>query len=340
MRRPPRDERILRPTVPDAGRLPRLAHVPGRYLRAVLPVSGRSSVHLDDAAEGRVLLVECRVRPRRVLPGRQLRAHRGLRRVHRRLHHLHLQWPVQLRPGLRRSDLPGVHVERSMRAERGLPGHAFRNAVHVLAGHGLLLGRDVRVRGLFAERPLGLRIASAWLRVSSGPGMHQRLVRRLLDVRGLQHAAVWPPWATQRPGLHQWRLRRVLDQRPVRRRDGVRGWHLRDVLDECPVRPVGAVHRRLLHVLLRAAMFVGPALRFGRLRIDVERLLETGSTQSSGEPDRIAVFDARPSRLAPRIPASRCIRVTSEGASGSQGSRSPKTTTNSSPPKRYTSSFP
>jgi len=149
--------------------------------------------------------------------------------------------------------------------------------------------------------------------------LHQRRVRRLLDVRGLQHSAVWLPWATQRAGLHRRRLRRVLDQRPVRRRDGVRGRHLRDVLHERPVRPVGAVHRRLLHVLLRSAMCVRPALRFGRLRLDVAsaKPFAHRATSWSGPSERPhrrgATHGSRPQSASAPPPSSRTSRNGSTG---------------------------
>lgn len=271
LRRPSGEQRIVWRPVPGGRRLPGLAHMPERHLRPVLRVRMpcRSTVQLGHVAEARPVLVECGVRSRELLPGRELHAHPGLHRVLQRLHDLRDEQSVQRGRGLRGAGVSGVHGEWPVRAERSLSGNSQRYAVHVLSGHRLFLRRNVPVGSLRLERNTRLREWASGKRMPDGASLHQRDVRPLHDIRGLQRPSVRHSDATGWLGLRRRRLCSVLDQRAVRRRDGVRRRHVWDVLHERPVRPDGSVHRWLLHLLERFPMRVGAALRLGSLRRDV-----------------------------------------------------------------------
>jgi hypothetical protein len=191
----------------------------------------------------------------------------NLCRMSGRLPDVYVQQSVRGGPGLRRSNLSGVHVRRSVRAERPVSGNTFRLSVYVHPGLGLRRRRNVRVRGLLTRQCQPLHGWTRW-KLSERTSVRQRRMRRVLVVRGLQ-LRIRVAGAAPRPRLRRRRLHRLHVERRVRRWARVRRRDVRHLRDQRAVRTERAMQQRLLHVFLRRAVRHGATLRGWRLRRDV-----------------------------------------------------------------------
>lgn len=146
-----RRRRHVRACVSVRLRLSRVAHVPKRRVLAVLDIELRHgrAMHLGDGSARRPVLLQHRLRARRLLRQRQLRGGPDLPGMSGRLRHVQLEYAVSSRRSLRRRNMRGLHFGQPVWTERDVRGDAHERAMHVLSKLGLRFGRDLPVGDLF-----------------------------------------------------------------------------------------------------------------------------------------------------------------------------------------------